>query len=67
MNIRVLSGNYWKNGKEHGDLSVTGGFTEKEKYGLFNTRETNGYSITLDDSAIENLEEISEPEYFRRN
>jgi hypothetical protein len=67
MNIRVLSGNYWKTGKEHNDITVVGGFTEKEKYSTLNTRETNGYSITLDDKTIENLEEISEQEYFRKN
>jgi curved DNA-binding protein CbpA len=67
MNIRFVSGNYWKNSKEHEDLTVIGGFTEKEKYSTLNTRETNGYSITLDDNTLEKLEEITEKEYFRRN
>jgi curved DNA-binding protein CbpA len=66
MNIRFLSGNYWKIGKEHNDLEVIGGFTEKEKYGTLNTRETNGYSITLDDNTLDLLEEISEKEFFRK-
>jgi curved DNA-binding protein CbpA len=67
LNIRFVSGNYWKTGKEHRDLEVIGGFTEKEKYSILNTRETNGYSITLDDKTIDHLEEISEKDFFRRN
>lgn len=67
MNIRILSGNYWKTGKEHKDLQVIGGFREKERYSILNTRETNGYSITLDDRTIEKLEEISESDFFRKN
>jgi curved DNA-binding protein CbpA len=67
LNIRFVSGNYWKRSKEHKDMEVVGGFTEKESYNTLNTRETNGYSITIDDSRLRSLEEISEKEYFKKN
>ena len=67
MNIRFMIGKRWNDSKEHNGLNVIGGFMENESYFTLNTRETNGYSITLDDNAISVLEEISEKDFFKQN
>lgn len=67
MNIRFNVGKHWSRSKEHKGISVIGGFTEKENFHILNTRETNGYSITLDDSTINVLDEISRQDFFKRN
>ena len=67
MNIRLYAGKFWKRGKEHKAFNVIGGFTENERYYTLNTRETNGYSITLDGNAISVLEEITEKDFFKRD
>jgi curved DNA-binding protein CbpA len=67
MNLRLITGKRWSRSKEHKDLNVIGGFTENESYHTLNTRETNGYSITLDDPAISALEDITEKEFFKQN
>lgn len=66
LNIRFVSGKYWSGSKERKGMDVIGGFTEDERFGVLNTRETNGYSITVDETMLEAIEEISEKEYFKR-
>lgn len=67
LNIRFVSGKYWRGSKEHKALEVIGGFTEEEKFAVLNTRETNGYSVTVDEEMLNAMEEISEDFFFKRN
>jgi hypothetical protein len=67
INIKLYTGKFWKRSKEHKDLEVIGGFTEQESYCKLNTRETNGYSFTIDKENLKAFEEITEKEFFARN
>ena len=67
INIKLYTGKFWKRSKEHKGLEVIGGFTEQESYCKLNTRETNGYSFTIDDENLKAFEEINEKEFFARN
>lgn len=67
LNIRFVSGKYWSGSKERKGFDVIGGFTEEERFAILNTRETNGYSITVDEDMLKVMEEITEKEFFKRN
>lgn len=67
MNMRLYTGKFWKRNKAHKDLSVVGGFTQNENYYILSTRETNGYSLTLDDETLSGLEEIEEKDFFKKD
>lgn len=67
LNIRSVFGKYWSSSKERKGLDVIGGFTEDEKFAVLNTRETNGYSVTIDEQMLSAMEEIGEKEFFRKN
>ncbi len=67
INIKIYTGKFWKRSKEHKELKVIGGFTEQESYCKLNTRETNGYSFTIDNENLKAFEEITEKEFFVRN
>jgi hypothetical protein len=67
LNIRFVYGKYWSRSKERKGFEVIGGFTENEKFALLNTRETNSYSVTVDEQMLKAMEESSEKEYFRKN
>ena len=67
INIKLYTGKFWKRSKEHKGLEVIGGFTEQENYCKLNTRETNGYSFTIDNTNLKAFEEITEKEFFARN
>lgn len=67
LNIKFVSGKYWSGSKERKGFDVIGGFTEDEKFSILNTRETNGYSMTVDEDMLKAMDEISENDFFKRN
>ncbi len=67
IDLKILSGKNWNKQKTHKGLSVIGGFSDHENYSILNSKQTNGLSITIDDSALKNLDKIDEKEFFRRN
>lgn len=67
MNLRFMSGKNWNKQKERKGLSVIGGFEEDETFCVLNTKQTNGYTVTIDDSALNNLDKISEKDFFKRD
>ena len=67
MNLRFVSGNNWNKQKERKGLNVIGGFEDDETFCVLNSKQTNGYTVTIDDNALNNLNKISEKDFFRRD
>lgn len=67
MNVKIVTGENWNKHKEYKNLNVIGGFNENAAYYVINTKKTNGWTVTLDDSTLNGLDKIEEKDFFLKN
>lgn len=67
LKVKIFSGKNWNKNKEHKGLDVIGGFNDSVAYYLFNTKKTNGWTVTLDDATLSTMDKIEEKDFFLKN
>ena len=67
MNIKIATGKNWNKQREHKGLNVMGGFNDNETYHLISTKNTNGWTITIDESSLKAMDKIEAKDFFKRN
>lgn len=65
MNVKIAAGNNWNKQKAHKGSDAIGGFSDNELYCILNTKNSNGF-ITINDAALNDLDKITEKEFFEK-
>lgn len=65
--LKISAGKKWNSAKEYKNLDVIGGFEDKQSFYLFDMSNSNGWTMTIDESFLNACEEINETDFFKRN